>query len=285
MRRFLGLFVVVALVGLGYYFRMDIAGLLIGEGTSEAQPTLTASVCADLVVPPAPATLNLGVVLDPTTSTAASFTRNVVAALVTQLGNFLPDKPQPATGSPAIDGINLRIKQVGANPFAYGAPDTYLQIPGVRGLPPRPGVECLDSGIYQQWSALEKQWSTEYAAAMATRDKAISALRGMKLTDSNSGIRAALSALAVAMPGTEHSAYLVASDFEENVKPQTAGSLAGHPLILITACPSGNASECMANVESFGTWAVDNLDAPAPQLFRPENTTTAIARLFEEAQQ
>ena len=285
MRRIFGLLVVVALVGLGYYFRTDVAALIAGSSpdvVAETSATPTPG-CLALTTEPEPENLHIGVVIDPTASTASSFTKNVISALAAQIS--LPDKPRsPQDGVATINALNLRIKQVGSNPYAYGALDTYLQIPGVQGLPPRPGVECMDSGTYQQWVQWERTWSTQYDAAILAVETATKSLTTMKLDDGSSGIRAALSALAAAMPGGEHTAYLVASDFEENVKPQTAGTLAGRPLILIAACPSGDAATCTSQVEAFGTWAVNSLDAPTPEVFRPENMTTAIAQVFRGAE-
>jgi hypothetical protein len=291
MRRFLGFVVVVAVLAAGgYFFVPEVRAFVddrIGQDNSaETGAGTSPEASCELVVPDPPVTVNIGVVIDPSSSTAASFSEGVIAGLAAQLRAYLPAKPAaPQTdGVATANAVNVRIKQVGNNPYAYGAADLYVEIPGVQGLPERPGVNCMASGTYQQWTELEKAWSASYDAALADLETAVQQIQGMPLYDDYSGIRAALSALVASLPPGDHAAYLVASDFEENRPPQTAGTLNGHALILIAACPSGDAARCSGDVQAFGMWAADSLGAGSTSVYRPEQANTAINQLFEEAE-
>ena len=287
MRRFLGVVAVLALLITVYYFRVDIARLISGfgsgdPGTAASAQSPTADSCL-LVDAPQPLTLNIGVVVDPSASTASSFSKGVMAALATQLSDHMPAKTDtPQDGVATVDAINLRVKLVGSNPYAYGAADLYVQIPGVQGLPPRPSLDCIDS-TYASWTRAAKTWSTSYDAALEALSKAVDRVHSMSLKAENSGIRAALSSLVIAMPGGPGTAYLVASDYDENVAPQTAGNMGDRPLILLAACASGNATRCSSDVQKFGDWATSALHAGAISVMPSDLTASAVSQLFTEA--
>ena len=289
MRKFLAVATVLALLATCFYFRADIMSFvnhLTGDDTAASASPTTSSMavdCSELTTMPEPETLNLGVVVDPTSSTASSFSQTVMAALADQLSSHMPAKTStPQDGVATVDAINLVIKQVGSNPYAYGAPDFSVRVPGVQGLPPRPSLDCMDT-TYAVWTKEAKQWSATYDSALAASSAAVDGVRSMPLTDENSGIRAALSSLVVTMPGTAGTSYLLASDFEENVKPQTAGDMGGRPLVLVAACPSGDAAQCSGDVQAFGDWATSALKAGPISVYRPELTAEAVEQLFSEA--
>jgi hypothetical protein len=231
----------------------------------------------------------LGIVIDSTTSTDASFSEGVREALAAKLAGYVPAKPEQlaaASGVAPTNALHAVIQLVGDAPFAYGSTTQIsIDIPGVPGLPERPQLDCIESGEYQRWSALAKSWGADWDAATAAGQAAATDVRNIDLVVADSvmsGIRAAVSKVAVAVPQGEHAGFLLASDMDENSGVQQAGSLGGHTVILINACPTGDADKCSADLNRVATWAVDALGAGAALSYPAEQTTLAIDALFAE---
>ena len=302
MKKLLLVLGIVAALGVGVLARDLVYPPAKQPGPTDTSPTGLAMLAnqdtqpGDETCPAAAAvlpvaTVEVAVVLDPTTSTESQFSRDTLAAVISQTANWIPAKPtQTTAGTPSINGLNLRIKMVGSNPYAYGASESYIQLPGVSGLPARPDISlcpsALDDGSYQAWTAAQASWSSDYDTALAALDQAVERLEAIDLTVSDaelSGIKAAVSALASATPAAGLVRYLVASDLDETTAPQTAGSLDGQPLIIVHACPEGVASLCQDRLDEFSSWATGQMQAGSVSVYRPEQLASAVAAAFEGA--
>jgi len=287
------LIIVAVIVGVveGFVHRNSVVAFLSGStshDTTGAESSASPDGCA-LTTVSDPTTTDIGFVIDTTTSTASSFSEGVFSAILGQLQQLYPDKPDaPSDGVPALSTINLNIRLVGDKSLVFGAPGSLsVTIPGVKGLPKRPSIDCFASdgtGTYQQWSQLKQAWDVSYGATVDARDAAIKAITGMpRKAAGGSGVMTTLTALARSTITHGHAAWVVASDFVNNATIQSAGGdLNAFPLFLIAACPSGVAATCDANVNAFAQFATDLNSGPI-SVFDANQTVDAVGQAFESA--
>jgi hypothetical protein len=219
--------------------------------------------------------------VDPTASTDASFAKSIKDATVASVGRHVPSKPGvDKDGVAPIAGVDLTVRLVGTAPMAYGAPIYRVHVAAVPGLPARPDMTvdgALDpGGSYARWKGLEKEWSSAYDQALAAQQSAVDILNSIDLgAQGLSGITGCVSALAEIAPSDGDASFLVASDLEETVAPQSAGSMHNFPVVVIQPNPSGDAQQATNDFDSFAAWATTRGAGPISH-FQPEVADSVI---------
>jgi hypothetical protein len=84
----------------------------------------------------------------------------------------------------------------------------------------------------------------------------------------------------MATPPGDHRAFLLASDCDNNVSPQTAGVLGG-PLVIVQPCPTGDAAACSRDAEELAAWATESLGATNVTILPDELLMDGFEMLFE----
>jgi hypothetical protein len=158
-------------------------------------------------------------------------------------------------------------------------PNLNVVVPGIPGLNmsrPDPTAANYDSAL-QTWS---NGYGTVTAARKATSAAAASSARSvaaMPLAGGWSGISACVSGLLVTVPQAGQHSYLLASDLQENVTPQLAGSFHGDPLVIVQTCDNGDASYCSGLLQRFEA-KMHRLDVGTITVVRPEDAAQAIGQ-------
>jgi hypothetical protein len=259
-------------------------------GTPSASPA-----AASAVTSPAQ-NLTLGACIDPTTSIVSSFAPAIRNDLARALAGLAPPAGRVPTNTASGQGpvttpqpgVNLTVRQVDTTSFS-STPGPYTRTVVV---PPVPGLaqQRPDPGAQDYLTQL-RTWTAGYQAVASARQAAREAatggaanIAGMPLdTLGWSSISACISGLLTTVPpGGTHS-YLLASDLQENIAPQLAGSFNGAPLIIIQACDTGDAAYCQQLLESF-TRTMRHLHVGPITVVRPENALTAITQWIRTGQ-
>jgi len=229
--------------------------------------------------------LSLGACIDPTLSLIPSFAPTMRTDLAQALASLTPQTKLVTNAAvPGQSGVNLTIRQVDTASFSttMSAFTRNVEVPGIHELTvsrPAPGsVDYVDrlrawSQGYQIVSEDRKAASTAAAGASRT----IGSLPLDQNAASWSGISACVSALLLTVPPGGNHSYLLASDLEENVTPQLAGSFHGAPLIIVQACDGGDASYCQELLNHFEQ-EMRRLDVGQVTVIRPEDAAQAIDR-------
>ena len=252
-------------------------------------PLPTPAAATSAVTTPAP-DLTLGACIDATGSIVSSFAPAIrddlaraVAGLAPAAGT-LPTNTLDGQG-PVTEpgpGVDLTVRQVDTNSFSSAPDPSYLRnvtVPAVPGLAeqrPDPGAQDYLSQL-RNWTAGYDTVAAARQAARAAATSAAASIAGMPFDRlGNSAISACISGLLTTVPRRGTHSYLLASDLEENMAPQLAGTFAGAPLVIIQTCDSGNAAFCLQLRQSF-TQEMLGWDVGQITVVRPEDAMTAIA--------
>jgi hypothetical protein len=255
------------------------------------RPLPVASVRADggrpAVTVPA-GQLALGACLDPTTSLVASFPVAIRRDLALAVASLAPVGELPTSASPGQPvsapqpAVDLVIRQVDTRSYSTDATGytTEVSVPGVPGLAssrPDPRSASYDTQLGVWSRGYEEVLSARHAAALAavTGSRAIAALPLDRRTSNLSGISACVSALLLTAPRAGRHSYLLASDLQEDVAPQLAGSFHGAPLVIVQACDTGNAAYCQGLLQQFSV-EMHRLHVGQITVIRPEVAEQAI---------
>jgi hypothetical protein len=224
--------------------------------------------------------LSLGACIDPTRSIVPSFALAIRADLARAVAGLAPPPgtlPTNTLNGTAVAqpqaGVNLTVRQVFTNSFtnAQGPYTQTAAVPPISGLASRPAPGSPD------YLTRLQDWTADYGVVTAARRAAASAaaagafaIAGMPLDRNGwSGISACISGLLTTVPpGGTHS-YLLASDLQENVAPQLAGSFHGAPLVIIQTCDTGNVTHCRQLLTHF-IGLMQRLDVGRITVVRPE---------------
>lgn len=231
-----------------------------------------------------PGELSLGACIDPTLSLVPSFAPDMRQYLSQAVAGLAPASGKPATGAanPGQSAVDLTIRQVDTTSFSSAMTQftRNVQVPGVPGL--TGGRPALTDPSFN--SDL-RNWSQGYQEVVAAQHTAANAAASaaQSVADlpldanaaSSSGISACVSALLETAPPAGTHSYLLASDLEENVPPQLAGSFHGAPLVIIQACDSGDATYCQG-LETTFVREMKRLDVGPVTVERPEVASQVI---------
>jgi len=211
--------------------------------------------------------IEVGVCIDPTASSSARFAEGVRDALATAVAGLAsPSGPVPtyrvdgATG-PVVEpspGVGVWVAQVTTVPLDT---DPSAHSPFRVEVPAVPGLLDAAPDLNATTEVQQQRWRRDYETVTAARDRARTAaadasarLRGMRLArgdDVQSGVSGCMSALAGLVPAADRREFLIASDLAENVHPQLAGGLDGAPVVVLQACPEGDAGRCARRLREF----------------------------------
>jgi hypothetical protein len=233
--------------------------------------------------------LSLGACIDPTASLVPSFAPGIRADLASAIASLAPsgelDTTATAPGQPVSQpqaALDLTVRQVDTTSFA-STMTTFtrtVQVPGIPGLTasrPEPGSANYATQL-DDWSQDYAQITADRRSAAAAAASASHAIGSLPLDDNAanwSAISACVSALLLTVPAGGSHSYLLASDLEEDVAAQLAGSFRGSPLVIIQACDSGNASYCQGLLSGFER-EMRRLDVGPITVIRPEDAAAAI---------
>lgn len=266
MKKFFAFALLVAIAVVGVSQWPWIQNHLLGHsvaGSAASSTVAPQSSALALSAPVAPRTILFAI--DPTTSTASGFAgslRSDVIADVTGYVPPLPMKAQQEAGVAAIPGLHLTVNLVSSTPAKTGEPSWSVSIPAVDGLPPQPSISASAlkiGGALDQWSSLQATWLKQYQTALATAAAAAQTLTGIDLSNpTNSSITGALEELTQMAQSDPSATYVIGSDLLDNQATQSGSSLAGAPIDVIQACPSGSLQTCDATFSSFAAWAKAN---------------------------
>jgi hypothetical protein len=267
-----------------------------GSPKPAGSPRPSLAAAASGATSPATA-LTLGACIDPTGSIVSSFAPAIrddlaqaVAGLAPPAGT-LPTNTLGGRGPVTAPqpGVSLTVRQVDTDSFSSAPDPAYMRtvaIPAVPGLAeqrPSPGPEDYPKQL-RNWTAGYQTVSAARQAARTAATSGAATIAGMSLDRlGHSAISACVSALLTTVPlGGSHS-YLIASDLEENMSPQLAGSFAGAPLIIIQTCDTGDQAYCQGLLERF-TQTMHRLGVGSITVVRPENALTAITQWIRTGQ-
>ena len=203
-----------------------------------------------------PHQLTLGVCIDPTSSIASSFATTIRGDLDAALGTLAPAKQVLRTdsGTPSQPMVDLTVRQVSTWLFST-VQSRYIRhfvIPGIPGLArARPGPTAPASQLRTWYSAYDSVKSARIETTKAAASAA-SELSTMPLERGGwSGISGCVSGLLQTVPSPGTHSYLLASDLQDNIAPQLAGSFRGAPLLIIQACDTGKSAYCEGLLKHF----------------------------------
>jgi len=254
-----------------------------------AQPPPAHAVAGRPAVTTQAVPVTLGACLDATMSLVSSFPVAIRRDLALGVASLAPTGILPTSAadgraiSAAQPAIHLIVRQV--DTFSYSSVPTRFQadvsVPGVPGLAesrPSPLSGTYDTQL-EGWSRGYQEVAAARHAASVAAGEAAQALAAMPLDQSArslSGISACVSGLLSTTPATGRRSYLLASDLQENVPPQLAGSFHHAPLLIVQACDSGNATYCQGLLAHF-EMEMRRLDVGTVTVVRPEVAQQAIA--------
>ena len=280
---------VLAVLVMGHVITIGKPGGPPVTATSPAAGPPSAAAVTSAVTSPVQ-NLTLGACIDPTTSIVSLFApaiRNDLAQAIAGLAppagkvptNTLSGQGPVTTPQP---GVNLTVRQVDTTSLS-SVPDPYTRtvvvppVPGLAQQRPDPGAQDYLTQL-RTWTAGYQTVASARQAAHEAAATGAASIASMPLdTRGFSAISACISGLLTTVPpGGTHS-YLLASDLQENIPPQLAGSFHGAPLIIIQTCDTGNAVYCQQLLDSF-TRTMRRLDVGPITVVRPENAVTAITQ-------
>lgn len=281
MRRIIVITVLVVLAG------VVVAGAVTRTGVDNAgtghDPGSVASATLAQNADPGPGR-SVRICNDPSGSTARSFSEQVLGATITALeAVVLPVDPSAASaGMPAQPGFELVVRLVSERPLAYGQHYVHVKAPPIPSLPTRPDLSqpgVLDGPI-QQWRSHAQNWDTANKEAKAAIDTGRAALQETRLVGGRSSVRDCLAALTRISPQADSKVtYVVASDLQDNGSTSGKTSLGGADVVLIQACPSGNAAKCDRTLDKFTKWLTRS-DAGPVTVTSAEAGPDTITRLI-----
>ncbi|MEY9951018.1 hypothetical protein [Leifsonia sp. EB34] len=281
MKKILGFVLVVALLGAVAYLERDTLTALEAHLTGAPAPTpSTTHSLVTLGVAPAPR-LRFELI-DPTTSTNASFRQAMKADTISAVGRVVPPKPADVRGGVrAVVGVQLTVRLVSTDSLSSDAPNYAVAIPSVPALPARPDPTApgaLDpEGPLDSWQKAEKSWSAYYDEALAAQSAAAVTLQSVPVDAANSvlsGITAGTAALALLAPAQGDVAFAVLSDLDEN-RPRQAANFNGHPVLVVQPDPAGDESRWDTLYASFRSWAQTGGAGDITRV-RPEAAVSAL---------
>lgn len=276
MKKFLATIAIVAIIGVLAWMNWDRIGPVFGIQTAAAAATETGPTTLGAT----PGQRYRFALIDPTTSTDASFREAMKNDILAAVQGYVPAKPmETKAGVDAITGLQLTVRIVSSNSLAYGQPNVEVSIPSVPELPARPDMTApgalYPGGSYDLWKKSEAAWSTIYDAAVAAVAAAVQSLQGLNVnTDQYSGIFAGAAALALLAPADGDVAFAVLSDLEENRGAQPA-NFNGHPFLVVQPDPTGDIGRWDGLFNNFSSWASGS-GAGEISRVRPEAATAAI---------
>lgn len=254
-----------------------------GSGLGTAGATKHVVTVAQPVTTPA-GQLSLGACIDPTGSLVPSFAPAIRGDLQQAVAGLAPGTaklPTDVTSTPQ-SALALTVREVTTDSFSSDLQQysRSVVVPGIRGLAqPRPDASAPN------YDSQLRAWYSGYGAIQAERSQAnIAAVAGAQVIGTLpldragwSGISACISALLATVPSGGRHSYLLASDLQENVAPQLAGSFHGAPLVIVQACDTGEAGYCNGLLQRFES-EMRELDVGPVTVLRPEVASQAIAR-------
>jgi hypothetical protein len=262
-----------------------LAVLLLRPGA--ASPVAQAGAVSPVTSPAG--TLTLGACIDPTASIVSSFAPSVRGDLAQAIQDLAPPPGRLPTntisGGPVTapqPGVTLTVRQVTtnsytSNPGPYMAAVTVPPVAGLARSRPQPGIQDYLSRL-RAWTAGYDSVAAARGAARHAAATGAATIAGMPLDRQGwSGISACVSALLTTVPASGTHSYLLASDLQEDVTPQLAGSFHGAPLVIIQTCDTGRAAHCQRLLDRF-TVTMRRLGAGQITVVRPEQAAAAITQ-------
>lgn len=233
--------------------------------------------------------LTLGACIDPTASIVSSFARSIRGDLAQAVGSLAPPEGKLPTNTisggpvtPPQAGVNLTVRQVTTDSLsstlsAYTRSVVVPPVPGLTRSRPEPSARAHVSQL-RTWTVGYQSVAAARAAARHAAAAGAATIAGMPLDRrGRSGISACMSGLLTTVPSGGAHSYLLASDLQENVTPQLAGSFHGRPLVIIQTCDTGNAAYCQRLLNRFSRM-MRRLDVGPITVVRPEVAAAAIAQ-------
>ena len=280
MKKFLATIAFLVVIGLLGWMNWDKVAPIVGPMLgAQAAPSPTAAN-GPVTLGAAPEQRYRFALIDPTTSTDASFRESMKADIIAAVQSLVPTKPgDTKAGVPALTGLQLTIRLVGTNSLAYGQQNAAISIPSVSELPTRPDMtapgELNPGGPYDTWKQSEAKWSTAYDAALAAQAAAVQTLQAINLNfDESSGITAGAAALSLLAPAKGDVAFTVLSDLDEN-RPSMPAAFNGHPILVVQPDPVGDIGRWDSLFSKFSSWAVSSGAGQITRV-RPEVAVPAI---------
>lgn len=283
------LLVVLLVAGVAFVaVRSGILNLSAIKGSpSSAAPAASASDPGGTTNPrpQPPVGRSLHVCADSTKSTDVQFAQGFIGSLADEVKGHLPNLPTDLRqGFPAIGGLEVTLRLVSTKPLAYGQTYVQVNIPAIAGLPPQPDLTAehaldLEDGTYAVWKKQRDAFTTEYRAALQSRDAAVRSLNSVDLRVGRSGVQACAAALTT-VAGAYPVTYVVASDLRDNASGQNVtAQFAGRPMLLVQPCPDGDQQKCVNSLESFSQWATSQGAGDISHV-RPEAAQGALQQLI-----
>lgn len=260
--------------------------MALAQCSSGGQPGASAN-------PPPPSasyggTLIRAVCLDGTGSSPAAFSETVRSLLVQRIKIWVPEATvQDKVQSAAHPGLVLIVRVVAtASPTTNDGYGLIINISRVPALWPPPDVQATD---FQQrrLEYLAQRQLVEQARKKAMSEAADGARRlagfTLKHAGESSGVTACASTLAITVtdllqtvPKPYHRSFMVASDLDDNVAIQIAGSFDQATMTLLITCPSGDIGRCDRLKDTF-VGHMKDLDVGPVTSLRAELADRAVA--------
>ena len=231
-----------------------------------------------------------GACVDPTSSLVPSFAPTMMrylAQAVVGLGTSTPTPTVPEhTGAPLSaprDGLSLTIRQVDTNSYSTIKNEFTLAVrvrpvPGLNQAQPDSTATDYNSQS-AAWNAVHGRVEASRKGALSDAEASSQQIARLPLDDNprnRSSITGCVSALLQTVRQSGHRSFLLASDLEDNMGPQLAGSFHRAPLVIIQACDNGDAAGCAATLNSFEK-QMSKLHVGRITVVRPEDAAQAIA--------
>jgi hypothetical protein len=241
------------------------------SGTRAYEPTISAP------------TLNVGVCIDPTLSTATPFSQAIESLVAHVVASWAVSPPAP-TATMAVSphaGLNLWLRQVETNSFDSSNSFLHFVIPSVPGLQGR--LDATNPNFIDDdplWVKARSSVIGKATAALQASSTAAKAIQSWSLeTWQDSEIAGCVSGLSDTVPSP--SRFVLASDLEQNEPPQVTGNLSHTTILVVQPCDD-TAAKCLNLQASFRN-LLSSEGASSIQFIRPEDASTVLPTFLDAA--
>jgi hypothetical protein len=229
---------------------------------------------------PAPSPAIRGVCVDPTSSSALSFSQTVLAGLEHDVASWPAFSPAGEKAAiRATRGLDLTVRLVSTHASATDQRVVDVLVPAVNGLAAPPAQQDPALAADQTaWNAAAADWNRDHAVATKAAEAGERQLHALALDrTTNSGIFACVAALGGDVPasGTGGPRLAVASDLMNNT-PFPNADLHRIPVLIVQSLPSGSELQGPA-LERNARSVLAGLNAGPVTVVRGDDTTAAQA--------